>query len=322
MTATPPPKAFISHASEDKDRFVLDFAHRLREKGVDAWLDKWEMLPGDSLIDRIFEEGIKDASAFLIVLSQTSVSKPWVREELNAALVRRITGKCRVIPVIIDDCEVPECLKSTLWERIHNTSHYESELSRIVNSIHGLSDKPEIGPAPDHSSIDPILRYPELTKADNLVLEELCERSIRELDPFVTNLDCLRSLSDKSISEDEIIDSLNMLQDSHHIELCRCMGGKGLQNIAGIKIYEHTFDRFAQVKWRNYREILLKIASGIVNKKWQHSSDIEAVIGPPRLIDHHIRMLAYQSLITISRHSEGFWITNVSQRLYRNLENM
>ncbi len=54
------PKVFVSHASEDKDRFVLDFAARLRAKGIDAWVDKWEMHAGDKLIDKIFEEGIKE----------------------------------------------------------------------------------------------------------------------------------------------------------------------------------------------------------------------------------------------------------------------
>jgi histidyl-tRNA synthetase len=70
------PKVFISHASEDKERFVLDFATKLRNTGIDAWLDKWEMLPGDSLVDKIFEEGIKNASAFIVVLSSNSVNKP------------------------------------------------------------------------------------------------------------------------------------------------------------------------------------------------------------------------------------------------------
>src|SRR5256885_10660129 len=31
------PKVFISHASEDRQRFVEPFAKRLRQKGVDAW---------------------------------------------------------------------------------------------------------------------------------------------------------------------------------------------------------------------------------------------------------------------------------------------
>ena len=52
------PKVFLSHASEDKPRFVDNFAQRLRADGVDAWLDTWEILPGDSFVDKIFEEGL------------------------------------------------------------------------------------------------------------------------------------------------------------------------------------------------------------------------------------------------------------------------
>jgi hypothetical protein len=54
---------FLSHASKDKDRFVLPFAVGLRAKGIDAWEDRWEMLPGDSIVQKIFEEGINNSSA-------------------------------------------------------------------------------------------------------------------------------------------------------------------------------------------------------------------------------------------------------------------
>jgi hypothetical protein len=47
-------KVFISHASEDKERFVIKFSEYLLEKGIDVWLDRWEMLPGDSLVGKIF----------------------------------------------------------------------------------------------------------------------------------------------------------------------------------------------------------------------------------------------------------------------------
>lgn len=38
------PKVFVSHASEDKDGFVLGFATKLYFEGIAAWVDKWEML--------------------------------------------------------------------------------------------------------------------------------------------------------------------------------------------------------------------------------------------------------------------------------------
>lgn len=77
-TMKTPPKAFISHASEDKDRFVIKFAERLLSKGIDAWLDAWEIKVGDSLVGKIFEEGIKNADAFIIVISAISSTKKWV----------------------------------------------------------------------------------------------------------------------------------------------------------------------------------------------------------------------------------------------------
>lgn len=52
-----PPKVFVSQASEDKDRFVVELARRLRKSGVDSWLDQWEMKPGDSLVDKILRRG-------------------------------------------------------------------------------------------------------------------------------------------------------------------------------------------------------------------------------------------------------------------------
>jgi hypothetical protein len=54
----------------------------------------------------------------IVVLSKYSVDKPWVREELNASVVKRIQEKIKLIPVVIDDCQVPACLQSTVWVMI------------------------------------------------------------------------------------------------------------------------------------------------------------------------------------------------------------
>lgn len=137
-------RVFISHAVEDKDRFVLDFARRLRDSGVDAWVDEWELLPGDPLVDKIFE-GIKYARAMVIILSKYSVNKPWVREELYAGFLKRLEGKCRIIPVVIDDCEIPEALRSTVWLRVPDLGHYEDAFQGILNSIYGVNCKPPLG---------------------------------------------------------------------------------------------------------------------------------------------------------------------------------
>src|ERR1017187_4936530 len=103
-----PPKVFVSHSGEDNQRFVLKFAERLRAQGIDAWLDVWEMLPGDSLVDKIWNEGIKGCAAFIVVLSDESVGSKWVHEELNSGIVKKIEDKTKLIPIRLDACEVPE----------------------------------------------------------------------------------------------------------------------------------------------------------------------------------------------------------------------
>lgn len=140
-------RTFMSHASEDKP-FVLPLAERLRQDGVDAWLDYWEILAGESLTQKIFDEGIKDCEAFVIVLSPVSVTKRWVREELDAAFALRIERSTRLIAVRLDECEVPVVLKSRLWIDMQRQGDNEAAYRRLLNAIHEHRERPAIGPNP------------------------------------------------------------------------------------------------------------------------------------------------------------------------------
>src|ERR1022692_932376 len=132
-------KVFISHASEDKERFVLRFAERLRSKGIDAWVDTWEMLPGDKLVDKVFNEGLKRSEVVIVVLSDLSINKPWVQKELNTAVVMNIEKQTRLIPIRLGKCEVPLCLEDTSYQEISDLDNYDVDLDRKstrLNSSH------------------------------------------------------------------------------------------------------------------------------------------------------------------------------------------
>src|SRR4051812_16112694 len=108
-------KAFLSHASDDKGRFVRQFAEKLMANGVDVWLDEWEINPGDNPVRKIFDEGLAQCGVVIVVMSEKSVRKPWVREELDAAFVKKVEGRAKLIPIRLDGCDMPECLKTTRW---------------------------------------------------------------------------------------------------------------------------------------------------------------------------------------------------------------
>jgi hypothetical protein len=168
-----PIKAFVSHASEDKPRFVLNFAERLRAVGIDAWLDKWEMSPGDSLIERIFEEGIGTADLFLVVLSKYSTEKRWVKEELDAGSVRRISGQCRLLPIILDEVQVPTSVAHLLWLSVKQLG-IDGVVDEVQRVAYGRSEKPPLGEHPLYSraaSALPLLPDP----ADDFVLQRVLD---------------------------------------------------------------------------------------------------------------------------------------------------
>lgn len=59
--------AFISYSSKDK-RFAKHLAKSLMEKGVNVWFDRWEMKPGESLIEKISEAIHKSSYLFALFL--------------------------------------------------------------------------------------------------------------------------------------------------------------------------------------------------------------------------------------------------------------
>jgi hypothetical protein len=146
-------KAFISHSSKDKP-FVERLATDLRTReGIDAWLDQWEILPGDRIPQRL-EEGLSNASIFVLVLSPESVNSQWVSYEKDAWLSTQIdeevrarresrTPSRRLIPVLYKNCEKPFFLQSFLHVSI-NDENYEEGFQQLVRGMRGESGKPPL----------------------------------------------------------------------------------------------------------------------------------------------------------------------------------
>ena len=106
-------RVFMSHSSKD-EIFVKKLVEELRRRPLNVWVDDTELKVGDSIVSKI-SEGLKETDYLVIVLSKASVSSPWVQEELNAALTNQLAGKGVILPVLIEDCEVPMLLKDRLY---------------------------------------------------------------------------------------------------------------------------------------------------------------------------------------------------------------
>lgn len=142
-------KVFISHSFQDQ-QYVQRIAKSLKAHSIDVWYDDWSIRPSDSIVSKI-EAGIVDSNILLVILSNASIKSQWVRAEINAFFNKAMSDRnIRIIPVLIEDVEVPPLLRDRL--HVDLRKDFEGGLATLVKSI-----QPEIDPCinlPDDVLID------------------------------------------------------------------------------------------------------------------------------------------------------------------------
>jgi tetratricopeptide (TPR) repeat protein len=92
---------FVSHASEDKARFVDALVGALQALGLTCWYDKCEIRLGDDFRKKM-DEGLANARHGVVVLSP-SYFKYWPEAELSALFNQeRVFEQKRILPVRLD----------------------------------------------------------------------------------------------------------------------------------------------------------------------------------------------------------------------------
>jgi len=99
------PLVFLSHSIKDKE-FIEKLAIDLRCYNIECWYSGWDLLPGDSLRRKIFEEGISGCTALFVLITENSINSEWVKKELDAGLVESIEKQnAKLLPFIFAENE-------------------------------------------------------------------------------------------------------------------------------------------------------------------------------------------------------------------------
>lgn len=140
------PKVFLSFAFED-EALAKRIAHALNDNGVDTWWAGWCISSGDSIRQKI-DEGLGDCTHFIVLLTPRSISKPWVMQEMDAGLVRKLSAGTKFIVLRSDlsPTALPPLLQGSLSPEVDPNSF---DVTQLVNDIHGISRKPPLGRAPN-----------------------------------------------------------------------------------------------------------------------------------------------------------------------------
>jgi chromosomal replication initiation ATPase DnaA len=128
MTNTKRPlHVFLCHASSDKPA-VTRLYERLISDGIDAWLDKEKLIPGQDWQIEI-PKAVKNSDIVIVCLSSQSVTKEgFVQKELKFSLDvadEKPDGTIFLIPARLEDCKVPERIKKYQWVDLFLDDGYE-----------------------------------------------------------------------------------------------------------------------------------------------------------------------------------------------------
>jgi len=108
-------RIFLCHSSGDKPA-VRELYHRLRSAAfyIAPWLDEEDLLPGQRWEDEI-PKAVRESDVVIICLSRHSINKKgYVQKEIKFALDvadEQPEGTIYLIPVGLEDCEIPQRLK-------------------------------------------------------------------------------------------------------------------------------------------------------------------------------------------------------------------
>lgn len=125
---------FLCHASGDKP-VVRDLYETLQRDGFDPWLDEENLLPGQDWNYEI-SRAVRNSDVVLVCLSEDSVSKTgYVQKEIKFALDvadEQPEGAIFIIPVKLEECDVPDRLSTWQWVNLNEAGGYERLVAALL----------------------------------------------------------------------------------------------------------------------------------------------------------------------------------------------
>ncbi len=323
------PKVFICHSSEDKETFVEIFANNLFKKGIDAWVDKYEIKLGESIIEKV-NEGLKNSDKGVIIFSKNLNKSLFALAEVDSLIYRGIYEKSYfVIPIIIDDdVEIPELINHVSGVKINNLEDYDEELDRICDIIFGRYELSVIGEPPSYYRLNQI---PNCTKQDTEIFRKMGEYCLQngfeaELDFVLLDIgwEYLEDIRDKtSINQEEVedalVDTLDVLEEhgyikSHGANVGLPFVSKGFTSKGFYFYFKHFID--------DSDKICKGVISAIYNDKKFEVDELESSCSISlNLLNAIIRLFKEKEFIICDNRYNILKITPKGKRYFNNLLN-
>ena len=302
------PRAFLCHATEDKE-IARPLAEKLQHAGIDTFYDKWEIGPGDSLRQKV-EEGIGGCTHFIVLLTPLSIEKPWVKAEIDAGFVRNLKGKCKFIPLRygLDVDRLPPLLQGKYSPALDGRSD-ESNIKKLINSIHGISDKPPVGAPPQvvqESSGGSLGLSPAAEAIVRIMIED--SENGMALDPKISP-NQIKEATD--LDDDAIEEGVDELESQRYVNVrdVQSINPSEVMNIGATDALFVAFDKYFK-PW-NPEDDARRVAADLVNgKDGTVSAMAQEYNWPPRRMNPAVSYLIKHKHVGASDEPGYPWVTH------------
>jgi Leucine-rich repeat (LRR) protein len=124
---------FLCHSSNDKTQ-VRKLYKKLTSNSMNVWLDEENLIPGQDWEYEI-SKAIDTSDVIIVCLSKNSVSKEgFVQKEIRFALDKaeeKPEGVIFIIPLLLEECEVPQRLSKRHWAKLYEENGYSFLLKAL-----------------------------------------------------------------------------------------------------------------------------------------------------------------------------------------------
>jgi len=157
--------AFISYAweSEEVKKWVKDLAIKLRDNGIDAKLDKWEVVPGDQM-PHFMEKSVRENDYVLIICTPKYKTKSDGRiggvgyeGDIMTSEVLQNSNHRKFIPVLkigTKETSLPTWLQGKYFVDLSNEQHFEKNFEDLLTTLLNSRERaPALGKVQERFSI-------------------------------------------------------------------------------------------------------------------------------------------------------------------------
>ncbi len=133
-----PLKVFLCHAHADRDSVRGLYAHLIKD-GVDAWLDKEKLIPGQDWELEI-RKAVREADVVVVCLSKQFNQAGFRQKEVRLALdtaMEKPEGEIFIIPARLEECDTLESLTKWHWVDLFEDAGYEM----LMRALRARADK-------------------------------------------------------------------------------------------------------------------------------------------------------------------------------------